>query len=353
MAIALITGSAGLVGSEAVRFFSNQGLDVIGIDNDMRCYFFGEDASTKWNQKKLNKEVANYTHLDIDIRNQDDLSVIFKRYSKDIKLVIHAAAQPSHDWSVTEPLTDFTVNALATLNLLEATRVYCPDAVFIFTSTNKVYGDLVNSLELEELENRWELESNHLYFEHGIDENFSVDQSLHSLFGASKLSADILVQEYGRYFDMKTACFRGGCLTGSGHSGTELHGFLAYLIKCVLKGDTYTVNGYKAKQVRDNIHSSDLISAFWSYFQNPRSGEVYNIGGSRFSNCSMLEAIDISQKITGKELNWLYNDNPRIGDHIWWVSDTRKFQGHYPEWEQKYNIEMTINEIVLGLRERD
>lgn len=352
MAIALITGSAGLVGSEAVRFFSHQGLEVIGIDNDMRRYFFGEDASTAWNQTKLNNEVPNYTHSNIDIRNKDELSTIFKHYANDIKLILHAAAQPSHDWAAKEPITDFSVNAMATLNMLEATREYCPDSVFIYTSTNKVYGDLSNSLPLVELEKRWELEPDHVYFKHGIDEKFSVDQSLHSLFGASKLSADILVQEYGRYFNMKTACFRGGCLTGSGHSGTELHGFLAYLIKCVLKGDKYTVHGYKAKQVRDNIHSSDLINAFWHYFQKPQNGEVYNIGGGRFSNCSMLEAIEISQNITGKELDWEYNDTHRIGDHIWWISNTNKFQSHYPEWEQKYNIEATIREIISGLEER-
>jgi len=352
MTIALITGSAGLVGSEAVRFFSRQGLDIIGIDNDMRCYFFGADASTEWNQTRLNNEVPNYTHFSIDIRDKDELSTIFKRYGKNIKIILHAAAQPSHDWAAKEPLTDFTVNALATLNMLEVTREYCPDAVFIFTSTNKVYGDLPNSLPLVELENRWELESDHAYYQHGIDENFSIDQSLHSLFGASKLSADIMVQEYGRYFNMKTACFRGGCLTGSGHSGTELHGFLAYLIKCILKSEKYTVYGYKAKQVRDNIHSSDLVNAFWSFFQNPRCGEVYNIGGGRFSNCSMLEAIEISQNITGENLDWTYNDIHRTGDHIWWISDTRKFQRHYPEWEQKYNIEMTINEIISGLEER-
>ena len=352
MSIALVTGSAGLVGSEAVRFLAQQGLDVIGIDNDMRRYFFGADASTEWNQIKLNNEVPNYTHSKIDIRDKDELSTTFKRYGKDIKIILHAAAQPSHDWAAKEPITDFTVNALATMNMLEVTREYCPDAVFIFTSTNKVYGDLSNSLPLVEQEGRWELESNHTYYKHGIDESFSVDQSLHSLFGASKLSADILVQEYGRYFNMKTACFRGGCLTGSGHSGTELHGFLAYLIKCILKGEKYTVYGYKAKQVRDNIHSSDLINAFWSFFQNPRYGEVYNIGGGRFSNCSMIEAINISQEITGKKLDWTYNDEHRTGDHIWWISDTRKFQNHYPEWEQKYNIEMTINEIISGLGER-
>jgi CDP-paratose 2-epimerase len=352
MSIALITGSAGLVGSEAVRFFSSQGLDIIGIDNDMRRYFFGADASTEWNQAKLSNEVSNYTHYNIDIRNKDELSAIFKRYGKDIKIILHAAAQPSHDWAAQEPLTDFTVNALATLNMLELTREYCAEAAFIFTSTNKVYGDLSNKLPLVELENRWELEPNHAYYKYGINESFSVDQSLHSLFGASKLSADLLVQEYGRYFNMKTACFRGGCLTGSGHSGTELHGFLAYLIKCILQGEKYTVFGYKAKQVRDNIHSSDLINAFWNFYQNPRCGEVYNIGGGRFSNCSMLEAIEISQNIIGKKLEWKYDDTHRKGDHIWWISDTRKFQNHYPEWKQKYNIDMTIREIITGLEKR-
>lgn len=352
MSVALVTGAAGLVGSEAVRFFASKGLDVIGIDNDMRRYFFGVDASTEWNKNKLLDEVQNYEHVNIDIRNKDELSAIFKRYGENIKLVLHAAAQPSHDWAANEPLTDFTVNALGTLNVMEITRQYCPDAVFIFTSTNKVYGDSPNRLPLIEQGKRWEIEENHAYFEHGIDENFSIDQSLHSLFGVSKLSADILVQEYGRYFDLKTACFRGGCLTGSGHSGTQLHGFLAYLIKCMLNGDKYIVNGYKAKQVRDNIHSSDLVNAFWCYFENPRPGEVYNIGGGRYSNCSMLEAIEIGQGISGKELDWEYNDTHRIGDHIWWISDTQKFQKHYPGWQQKYNIEMIINEIVSGLKDR-
>jgi len=352
MSVALVTGSAGLVGSETVRFFAQKGLDIIGIDNDMRCYFFGVDASTEWNKNKLLVEIQNYEHSNIDIRNNDELSAIFKRYGENIKVVLHAAAQPSHDWAASEPLTDFTVNALATMNMLEATRQYCPDACFIFTSTNKVYGDSPNKLPLIELDKRWEIESGHAYYENGIDENFSVDQSLHSLFGASKLSADILVQEYGRYFGLKTACFRGGCLTGSGHSGTQLHGFLAYLVKCMLNGDKYIVNGYKAKQVRDNIHSSDLVNAFWSYFEDPRYGEVYNIGGGRYSNCSMLEAIEIGQKISGKELDWHYNNTHRTGDHIWWISDTRKFQNHYPEWQQKYNIEMIISEIVSGLEER-
>ena len=352
MSVAIITGSAGLVGSEAVRFFADKGFDVVGIDNDMRSYFFGAEASTEWNQQKLIDQVPGYRHYSTDIRNKDELQDIFLSYAKDVSVILHAAAQPSHDWAAKEPHTDFSVNASATLNLLELTREHTPDAVFIFTSTNKVYGDLPNSLPLVEKDTRWELDERHHYHDHGIDEQFSIDQSLHSLFGASKLAADILVQEYGRYFDMKTACFRGGCLTGSGHSGTQLHGFLAYLIKCILTGDKYTVNGYKAKQVRDNIHSNDLVNSFWHFFQNPRCGEVYNIGGGRFSNCSMLEAIDMGQRVTGKELDWDYTEDNRIGDHIWWISDTRKFQTHYPDWKQEYDIEKIITEIASGLEER-
>lgn len=352
MDIAIITGSAGLIGSESVRFFAQKGFTIIGIDNDMRKVFFGEDASTRWNLEILKEEVPEYIHYDIDIRDQQKIEEIFKEYNTDIKLIIHTAAQPSHDWAAKDPFTDFTVNANGTLVLLEMTRKYCPEAVFIFTSTNKVYGDAPNKLPLVELDTRWEIDKSHPYYEHGIDESMSIDQSKHSLFGASKVAADILVQEYGRYFGMKTVCFRGGCLTGPNHSGTQLHGFLAYLMKCAITGKPYTVFGYKGKQVRDNIHSFDLVNMFWHFYKNPRCGEVYNAGGSRYSNCSMLEAIKMCEEITGKKLNWSYTDINRIGDHIWWISDVRKFKKHYPDWEFTRDIKQILVEIFEALVKR-
>ncbi len=345
MDIALITGSAGLIGAESVRFFSKKGFQIIGIDNDMRRVFFGEEASTEWSRKKLESEIKNYTHYDKDIRDKTAMEMIFKKYNKNIKLIIHTAAQPSHDWAAKDPFTDFTVNANGTLTLLEMTRQHCPEAVFIFTSTNKVYGDTPNSLPLVELDTRWEIDESHPYYKNGIDESMSVDQTKHSLFGASKLAADVLVQEYGRYFDMKTVCFRGGCLTGPGHSPTVLHGFLAYLMKCAVTGQHYTIFGYKGKQVRDNIHSYDLVNAFWHFYQKPRIGEVYNIGGSRHSNCSMLEAIEICEEITGKKMNYSYTETNRIGDHIWWISDVNKFKSHYPNWDFKYGLKDILMEI--------
>ncbi len=345
MKIALITGSAGLIGSESVRFFSNKDFETVGIDNDMRKVFFGDEASTEWNRKKLESEINDYTHYSEDIRDKTAMERIFKKYGEDIKVIIHTAAQPSHDWAAKDPFTDFTVNANGTLTLLEMTRKYCPDAVFIFTSTNKVYGDAPNSLPLVELETRWEIEESHTYYKNGIDESMSVDQTKHSLFGSSKLAADILVQEYGRYFNMKTVCFRGGCLTGPGHSSTELHGFLAYLMKCAVTGKHYTVFGYKGKQVRDNIHSYDLVNAFWHFYRKPGIAEVYNIGGGRHSNCSMLEAIKMCEEITGKKMNYSYNETNRIGDHIWWISDVSKFRSHYPGWDYKYDIKDTLIEI--------
>lgn len=291
MSIAIVTGSAGLIGSEAVRMFAAKGMDVIGVDNGMRSYFFGQEASTAWNRDRLLSQVPVYRHESLDIRDQEAVFKLFKEVGKDVAVVVHCAAQPSHDWAANEPITDFTINANGTLVMLEATRLHCPEVPFIFTSTNKVYGDTPNRLPLEERETRWELPDSHPYGPHGIDESMSIDQTLHSVFGASKVSADVMVQEYGRYFGMKTVCFRGGCLTGPNHSGTPLHGFLAYLVRCAITGDQYTVLGYKGKQVRDNIHAEDLVSAFWHFCQAPRSGEVYNIGGGRFSNCSMLEAI--------------------------------------------------------------
>lgn len=352
MSIAIVTGSAGLIGSEAAEFFATLGFDIVGIDNDMRAYFFGQASSTRWNLARLEQKLgAQYTHYDVDIRDGEAINRIFERYGKDIGIVIHTAAQPSHDWAVREPHTDFAVNATGTLNMLEATRHYAPDAVFIFTSTNKVYGDAPNRLPLVEQETRWEIDPTHTYH-NGIREDMSIDQNLHSLFGASKVAADVLVQEYGRYFDMKTACFRGGCLTGPRHSGAQLHGFLAYLMKCTVTGTPYTIFGYKGKQVRDNIHSADMVSAFYHFYQNPRSAEVYNIGGGRFSNCSMLEAIEICQLVSGRELNWQYSEDNRIGDHIWWISDNGKFASHYPDWQQRFDVRAIVEQMLETNAER-
>lgn len=345
MSIAIVTGSAGLIGSEASRHFANQGLTVVGIDNDMRSEFFGAEASTNWQRRQLEQELGeNYIHVDGDIRDEILMGNLFAEYGSDIKLIVHTAAQPSHDWAARDPHKDFTVNANGTLNLLEATRQNAPDAVFIFTSTNKVYGDTPNRLPLIENELRWEIDSTHA-FDNGIDETMSIDSCMHSLFGASKVAADVMVQEYGRYFGMKTASFRGGCLTGPNHSGTQLHGFLAYLMKCTMTGTPYSVFGYKGKQVRDNIHSYDLIQAFDHFYRNPRSGEVYNIGGSRFSHCSMLEAIEICERIADRKLDYTYVDTNRMGDHMWYVSDVSKFQSHYPEWKLTKNIETILGEI--------
>ncbi len=300
MKTVLITGCAGLIGSEAVKFFCEKGFAVAGIDNDMRKYFFGPSASTQWMMEELQASHKEFRSFKSDIRDFEAVARVFREYGTEIVLVIHTASQPSHDWAAREPFTDFSVNASGTLNLLEATRQICPDAAFIFTSTNKVYGDTPNRLPLKELETRWEIDAEHSYYQNGIDESMSIDQSKHSLFGASKVAADIMVQEYGRYFGMKTGVFRGGCLTGPSHAGTELHGFLAYLMKCAVTGREYRIYGYKGKQVRDNIHAHDLVNAFWHFYLNPRPGEVYNMGGSRFSNCSMLEAIKKCEEISGK-----------------------------------------------------
>lgn len=348
MDIALITGSAGLIGAEATRFFVNKGFKVVGIDNDMRKYFFGQDASTDWNRRILEETFSEYSHYSVDIRSQKDINRIFATYGTDIKTVIHAAAQPSHDWAAKEPMTDFTVNANGTLVMLEATKQYCPESSFIFTSTNKVYGDAPNFLPLVELETRWEIDENHQYYKNGIDESMSIDQCKHSLFGASKVAADVLVQEYGRYFGMKTGIFRGGCLTGGGHSGTELHGFLSYLMLCCLEGRRYTIFGYKGKQVRDNIHSEDLVNMLWHFHLNPRPGEVYNAGGSRHSNASMLEAVKLCEQISGRKLDYIYDETNRIGDHIWYISDVSKFKKHYPDWDYQYDLNDIISEIYTG-----
>lgn len=349
MGVAVITGSCGLVGSEAARYFAAKGFQVVGVDNDMRRYFFGEDASTAWNREILKREVKGYVHKDLDIRDAGALERIFREYNTDIRMIIHTAAQPSHDWAAGEPLTDFGVNANGTLNLLEAARLRCPQAVFIFVSTNKVYGDLPNALPLLEEETRWELPKDHPFYD-GIDETMSIDQSKHSLFGASKVAADVMVQEYGRYFGMKTVCFRGGCLTGPAHSGARLHGFLAYLMKCCVTGGEYTIFGYKGKQVRDNIHSYDLVTAFDCFLQNPRGAEVYNIGGGRQNSCSVLEAVDMCERISGRKINTVYSDANRPGDHIWYISRLGKFQAHYPAWRQKYSLHDTLKQIYDSRR---
>ena len=347
MSVAIVSGSAGLIGSETCKRFHQQGFEVAGIDNDMRREFFGPEASTLPSRQALEQSLKNYRHFALDIRDREAVDKIFSNFGSSISVVIHTAAQPSHDWAARDPFTDFAVNAQGTLNLLEACRKHSPQAVFIFTSTNKVYGDAPNRLPLIELESRWEIDPKHAY-NSGINETLTIDQSKHSLFGASKVAADILVQEYGQYFGMKTVCFRGGCLTGPGHAGTELHGFLAYLMKCAVNGKPYRVFGYKGKQVRDNIHSFDLVEAFWQFCQAPRCGEVYNIGGSRHSHCSMIEAIRLCEEISGKRLQWSYLEDNRIGDHIWYVSDVRKFQAHYPNWKYKYNLRALLKEIYVA-----
>lgn len=352
MEIVLITGSSGLIGGEAVEFFSSKFDLIIGIDNNLRSYFFGEDGSTLWNQNRLKTQFSNFRPYNIDIRNYTDLQVIFTEYGSDIKLIIHTAAQPSHDWAAKEPITDFTVNANGTLNLLELTRIHCPESVFIYTSTNKVYGESPNHLPLIELEKRWEIDENHPYYKNGIDEQMSIDQTKHSVFGASKLAADVMVQEYGKYFGLKTGVFRGGCLTGPNHSGAQLHGFLAYLMKCAISKKHYTIFGYQGKQVRDNIHSYDLINMFWHFYQQPHPGEVYNAGGGRFANCSMIEAIELCEKLSSNKMNYSYSETNRIGDHIWYISDVSKFIAHYPGWYWSYNLETTLVEMHAKLMER-
>jgi CDP-paratose 2-epimerase len=343
MPSAIVTGSGGLIGSESVRHFVEVGYDVIGLENDMRAQFFGPTASTLAVTERLTDLHPEFRSLEIDIRDVDAVERVFVA-NRDIELVVHTAAQPSHDWAASDPQTDFTVNANGTLNLLEATRRHCPEASFVFCSTNKVYGDLPNSLPLIELEQRLELPEGHPYYE-GIDTSMSIDGSTHSLFGVSKAAADLAVQEYGRYFGMPTVCFRGGCLTGPDHAGAQLHGFLSYLMRCTVAGEPYTVFGYGGKQVRDNIHASDLVNAFAAYHEAPRPAAVYNIGGGRESNCSMLEAIDLCEEIAGRELQWQLSDAARTGDHRWWISDLAEFRADYPDWSLEYGVEGTLREI--------
>ena len=353
MEILIVTGASGLIGSESVLSLNEKFDLIVGIDNNQRQVFFGSTGSTLWRKKHLEEKLTNYVHYDVDIRDENGIEQIFIKYGQDIKLIIHAAAQPSHDWAANDPKMDFTINSLGTLNLLEATRKFCAKAVFIFTSTNKVYGDRPNNLPLVETPTRWEISKDHQYNNKGINEEMSIDASTHSLFGVSKLSADVMCQEYGKYFKMKIGVFRGGCLTGSGHSGVELHGFLSYLVKCAKINKHYTIFGYKGKQVRDNIHSKDLISAFYEFYKKPRNGEVYNIGGGLLSNCSVIEAISLIESVSGKKINYSISDKNRIGDHIWYVSDLSKFKSHYPLWEQKYNLEMIIEEMFNENPEND
>jgi len=352
MNIALVTGSSGLIGSETVKFLSEKFDKVIGIDNDLRSYFFGDEASTKWNQTRLEEEFSNFSSLSIDIRSFSDLEKLFSDHSSDIKMIVHTAAQPSHDWASKEPLIDFTVNANGTLNLLELTRLHCKEATFIFTSSNKVYGDTPNFLPLVELGTRWEIDENHQYHKNGIDETMSIDHCKHSIFGASKVAADILCQEYGRYFDMNVGVFRGGCLTGPNHSGTQLHGFLAYVMKCAITKDKYTIFGYEGKQVRDNIHSYDLVNMFWHFHQNPKKGIAYNAGGSRHSYCSMKEAITLCEELTGNKMNYTYSETNRIGDHIWYISDLTKFKNDYPDWNWKYDLNDILSQMYDNMSQR-
>lgn len=344
MAVVVITGSNGLIGSESVRFYCEKGYTIAGIDNDMRRSFFGDDASTLWMRDRLMKKYTNYFHHHVDIRDSEGISAIFKKYGKDISLIIHTAAQPSHDWAAGDPFTDFSVNATGTLSLLQCMRDTCPEAVFIFTSTNKVYGDLPNSLPLHEEETRYEVDENH-HWSKGIDETMSLDQCRHSLFGVSKAAADLMVQEYGRYFGFKTGIFRGGCLTGPSHSGTMLHGFLSYLMRCCITGKKYYIYGYKGKQVRDNIHSADFVAALHHFYENPGVARVYNMGGGRNANISVIEAISRCEEIACRHMNTEYIDKNREGDHKWWITDVSRFRSHYPKWEYNYDIYRTLKEI--------
>ena len=345
MSVVIITGSSGLVGSESVEFFCKKGFDVVGIDNNLRNHFFGKDGSTIWVKKKLLNKHKNFKSNNIDIRNFNSVEKIFKKYKKNISLIIHCAAQPSHDYGKKFPILDFNVNATGTLNLLELTKRYCPDSPFIFMSTNKVYGDNPNKLKIIEKSKRWELKEKDIFFK-GIDEKFSIDNCTHSFFGVSKTYADLIVQEYGKNIGLKTVSFRGGCITGPNHSGAKLHGFLSYLVKSSLRKKSYSLIGYKGKQVRDNLHSFDLVNCFWEFYKKPKYGEVYNMGGGRYSNCSVLEALDIVEKLKNINIKKKIIKENRVGDHIWYVSNTKKFKKDYPNWKQKYNTKKIIEELI-------
>lgn len=345
MSLIIVTGSNGLVGSETVKFFCSQGADVIGIDNNQRAVFFGSEAGTAHMAEALTARFPNYQHVDCDIRDRAALEDLFKRHNRAIAGIVHTAAQPSHDWAASAPAMDFEINASATLWLLELARKYCPETPFVFTSTNKVYGDHVNSQDYEELESRWEPVPGHPWRENGVPETASIDATKHSVFGVSKAAADLMVQEYGRYFGLPTACFRCGCITGSDHSGAKLHGFLSYLVKCAREDLPYTIIGHKGKQVRDNIHGADLVAAFAQFMEAPRPGEVYNMGGGREVNVAMLEAIALCQERTGRQMQVSLKEDMRQGDHIWWISDTSKFSAHYPDWRRAFDLTRIFDDL--------
>ena len=344
----LVTGSSGLIGSEAVEHFDRHGHTVIGMDNNMRREFFGPPGDTRWNLARLQRATKHFTHYDVDIRDREGIFALFREHRYD--RIVHCAAQPSHDKASQIPLIDFDVNAGGTLNLLEATRQFSPEAVFLFMSTNKVYGDAPNELRLQELPTRYDYADPKDH--EGIAEDFRIDQSMHSIFGASKVAADVMAQEYGRYFGLRVGIFRGGCLTGPNHSGVELHGFLSYLVKVAFTGQAYTVYGYKGKQVRDNIHSHDVIAAMEAFAANPRPGEVYNLGGGRDNSVSVLEAISRIEELSGRKINWTYNDQARKGDHICYISDLRKLRSHFPGWEITRQLDDILREMVAAEQEQ-
>lgn len=344
----LVTGSSGLIGSEVVRYFDNLGFQIFGIDNNMRADFFGPKGDTRWNQEQLKTSCKNFNHIEIDIRDRKKVLELFRDIKPDY--IAHTAAQPSHDLAASRPFDDFDVNAVGTLNLLEATRQYCPESPFAHMSTNKVYGDAPNNLSLVELDTRWDYADDENL--DGIKESFTIDQSKHSLFGASKVAADIMVQEYGRYFSMPTCALRGGCLTGPNHSGVELHGFLSYLIQVNITGKEYTVYGYKGKQVRDNIHSFDVARFIDEFFLNPRCGEVYNIGGGRANSVSILEAFKLVENITGKKMQYKYSEKNREGDHICYISNLSKMKSHYPNWDITKPLQTVFEEIVASWKKK-
>lgn len=344
----LVTGSSGLIGSEVCRYFADRSWQIHGIDNNQRAVFFGAQGDTRWNQRRLQETIEGFVHHELDIRDRQGILKLIESLKPDA--IVHTAAQPSHDRAADIPFDDFDTNAVGTLNLLEATRQFAPEAPFVHLSTNKVYGDAPNEIPLVELETRWDYADPN--YEHGIPETFRIDQSKHSLFGASKVAADITVQEYGRYFSMSTCCLRGGCLTGPNHSGVELHGFLSYLVKCNLEGRTYKIFGYKGKQVRDNIHSYDVVRFIEAFIQSPRSGEVYNLGGGKGNTCSILEAFELVATLSGKQMQYEYVDRNREGDHICYYSDLRKMQSHYPNWSITRSLTDIFTEIVTAWKER-
>ena len=344
----LVTGSSGLIGSEVCLFFASRGFQIHGVDNNQRAVFFGPQGDTRWNQQRLAGSISGYVHHELDIRDRQGVINLLAEVKP--VAIIHTAAQPSHDRAAAIPFDDFDTNATGTLNLLEATRRACPESPFVHMSTNKVYGDRPNTISLQEQETRWDYADP--AFAHGIAEDFPIDQSKHSLFGASKAASDLMVQEYGRYFGLPTCCLRGGCLTGPNHSGVELHGFLSYLVRCNLEGREYKVFGYKGKQVRDNIHSEDVASFMWEFIQAPRVGEVYNLGGGKANSCSILEAFEIASRYSGQKQVYTYIEENRIGDHICYYSDLRKIRSHYPEWDIRISLEETIRQIVESWKSR-